>query len=170
MTDNDSSSKRSREIESLALPLLRKFLLVTLTVWLGWGLIHPGKASAQEAAASPAQPPRQDPEGEAPSFTFKAITRMVIVEVVVRDSEDNPVRDLTAKDLLVSEAIDGSQQIPQTIASLQLVEGAVASTRATPKGIVLNWLHKSFCPLSGAYGLSYYLSLTAARTDSTKFR
>jgi hypothetical protein len=158
MTDNDSSSKRSREIQPLALPLLRKFLLVALTAWLGWGLIHPGKASAQEAAASPAQPPRQDPEGEAPSFTFKAITRMVIVEVVVRDAEDNPVRDLTAKDLVVSEAIDGSTQIPQTIALLQPVEGAVASTRATPKGIVLNWLHKSFCPLSGAYELSYYLS------------
>lgn len=97
-------------------------------------------------------------ENAPPAFTLTAVTRLVIVDVVVRDSEDNPVRDLTANDLRVTETINGSQELPESIASFQPVDGAVASPSIESKGIVLSWLHKSFCPLSGAYELSYYLS------------
>ncbi len=88
---------------------------------------------------------------------------MVIVEVVVRDKEDNPVRDLTANDLQVSETIGDSKDptekaLPEKIASLQVVTEALAQRLDNSKGIVLGWLHKSFCALTGAYELSYYLS------------
>jgi len=100
----------------------------------------------------------QQPDSEAPAFTFTAVTRMVIVEVVARDREDNPVRNLTAADLQISETIDGSKEIPEKIASIRPVNDAVAAPSENKKGIVLSWLHKSFCPLTGAYELSYYLS------------
>jgi PA14 domain len=83
---------------------------------------------------------------------------MVIVEVIVRDAEDNPVRDLTAKDLRVSETIGDSKELPQKIASFRLVTEPLARRANNSKGIVLGWLHKSFCALTGAYELSYYLS------------
>jgi hypothetical protein len=83
---------------------------------------------------------------------------MVIVEVIVRDAADNPVRDLTAKDLRVSETIGDSKELPQKIASLRLVTEPVGERKDNSKGIVLGWLHKSFCALTGAYELSYYLS------------
>jgi len=108
---------------------------------------------ARDALPTPPQAPRQtDPE--APSFTFKAVTRMVIVEVVARDSEDNPVRNLTAGDLRVSERMDGSNEIPEKIASFRPVNDAVAAPAASTKGIVLSWLHKSFCPGVRAFVLS----------------
>ncbi len=83
---------------------------------------------------------------------------MVIVEVIVRDAADNPVRDLTAKDLRVSETIGDSKELPQKIASFHLVTEPVGQRKDNSKGIVLGWLHKSFCALTGAYELSYYLS------------
>ncbi len=83
---------------------------------------------------------------------------MVIVEVVVRDAADNPVRDLTTKDLRVSETIRDSKELPQKIASLRLVTEPLGQRKDNSKGIVLGWLHKSFCALTGAYELSYYLS------------
>jgi len=113
---------------------------------------------------SPLQAQKTIPTGPAeaetapPAFTLTAVTRLVIVDIVVRDSEDNPVRDLTANDLRVSETINGAEELPEAIASFQPVDGAVASPSTESKGIVLGWLHKSFCPLSGAYELSYYLS------------
>jgi PA14 domain len=137
--------------------IVRRFLVISLTAGavLGFGYSN---ARGQEPVPLLTRPVQERPESEAPSFTFKAITRMVIVGVVARDAEDNPVRDLTAKDLLVSETIDGAKPVPQTIASFLPMDGAVASSRAASKGIVLSWLRKSFCPLSGAYELSYYLS------------
>jgi PA14 domain len=83
---------------------------------------------------------------------------MVVVEVIVRDAADNPVRDLTAKDLRVSETIGDSEELPQKIASFRRVTGPLARRADNSKGIVLGWLHKSFCALTGAYELSYYLS------------
>jgi hypothetical protein len=113
----------------------------------------------QNTKAVPVPPQAAAPSQvtEAPSFKFTVVTRMVIVEVVVRDSEDNPVRDLTAKDLLVSEKTGDSQAIPEKIASFRPVTEPV-DRNANTKGIVLGWLHKSFCGLTGAYELSYYLS------------
>jgi len=83
---------------------------------------------------------------------------MVVVEVVVRDRADNPVRDLTAKDLRVFETIGDSKELPQKIASFRAVTDPEAQRAESTKGIVLGWLHKSYCALTGAYELSYYLS------------
>jgi hypothetical protein len=117
----------------------------------------------QQPAPVPPQPVSRQSQTEAPSFTFKVITRMVIVEVVVRDAADNPVRDLTANDLRVSETIGDSKELPkkelpQKIASFHLVTEPLTRRADNSKGIVLGWLHKSFCALTGAYELSYYLS------------
>src|SRR5579863_6163642 len=119
--------------------------------------------NAHQPAPVPPQPLSEQSQNEAPSFTFKVVTRMVIVEVVVRDKEDNPVRDLTANDLQVSETIDNSKDLPEKdlpekIASLQAITEPLAQRLDNSKGIVLGWLHKSFCALTGAYELSYYLS------------
>jgi hypothetical protein len=110
-----------------------------------------------KAVPVPPQAVAPKPGAEAPSFTFKVVTRMVIVEVVVRDSEDNPVRDLRDQDLQVSERIGDSKEIPEKIASFRPVTEPLDRS-ADRKGIVLGWLHKSFCGLTGAYELSYYLS------------
>ncbi|MGP0019849.1 MAG: PA14 domain-containing protein [Candidatus Sulfotelmatobacter sp.] len=93
-----------------------------------------------------------------PSFTFKVVTRMVIVEVVVRDTADNPVRDLTAKDLRVFETIGASKKLPEKIASFRSITEPLTQSADRSKGIVLGWLHKSYCALTGTYELSYYLS------------
>ena len=114
--------------------------------------------NAHPSAPVPPQPIWKQSQAEAPSFTFKVITRMVIVEVVVRDREDNPVRDLTAKDLRVFETIGESKKLPEKIASFRPITEPVAQDADRSKGIVLGWLHKSFCALTGAYELSYYLS------------
>jgi hypothetical protein len=110
------------------------------------------------AALVPPQPGSTQSQAEAPSFTFKVITRMVIVEVVVRDREDNPVRDLNAKDLRVFETIGDSKELPEKIASFRPITGAVTQDADRSRGIVLGWLHKSYCAVTGAYELSYYLS------------
>lgn len=44
------------------------------------------------------------------------------------------------------------------IASLRLVTEPLGERKDNSKGIVLGWLHKSFCALTGAHELSYYLS------------
>lgn len=120
--------------------------------------------NAQPAAGAPPQPSSDQSQTEPPSFTFKVITRMVIVEVVARDREDNPVRDLTAKDLHVSERIGDSGELPEKIASFRAVSEPLAQRVGSTTGIVLSWLHKSFCGLAGAYEMSYYLS-TESRKD-----
>src|SRR5690349_16002123 len=115
-------------------------------------------AQAKPEATNPPQASQQS-DSEAPAFTFTTVTRMVIVEVVVRDREDNPVRNMTAADLQVTETIDGSAPISEKVASFRPMDNAVAASAEDKHGgIVLTWLHKSSCPLAGAYELSYYLS------------
>src|SRR5262249_18555405 len=109
------------------------------------------------------QQPSKQSETEAPAFTFKAVTSVVIVDLVARDKEDNPVRDLIAGDLHVAENIDESAAIPEKIASFEPVTQAVRQRSTRTSGIVLGWLHPSFCPLNGAYELSYYLSPQSRR-------
>ena len=121
-----------------------------------------GLCPAQDAhnpAQDPAAPNQSTEPNSAqpPLFTFKATTRMVIVDVIARDSEDNPVLDLTANDLRVSEKI-GDSATAETIASFRPVQEVGTEKAIATSGIVLGWLHKSFCPLKGAYELSYYLS------------
>ncbi len=60
-------------------------------------------ALAQDQTAPPAQP-----QGTEPATTFKTETRLVPVDVVVRDKKDNYVRDLAKKDFKVYE--DGKEQ------------------------------------------------------------
>jgi hypothetical protein len=83
---------------------------------------------------------------------------MVIVEVVVRDRADNPVRNLTAKDLRIFETIGDSKKLPERIASFRAITEPLVQNADKSNGIVLGWLHKSYCALTGAYELSYYLS------------
>ncbi len=117
-----------------------------------------GDQNTHPSGSVPPQPISKHSQADAPSFTFKVVTRMVIVEVVVRDREDNPVRDLTAKDLKVFETIGDSKELPEKIASFRPVTETPAESADKSKGIVLGWLHKSYCALIGAYELSYYLS------------
>ena len=129
--------------------------------FLGSGALCFAQQDAQDihqiALVPPLQPSNQS-EAEALSFTFKAVTSIVIVELVARDQEDNPVRDLTSGDLHISENIDDSVAIPEKIASFEPVTEAVRQRSTRESGIVLGWLHPSFCRLAGAYELSYYLS------------
>jgi hypothetical protein len=122
------------------------------------GVAQEGQASLPGSEPEvPLSAPQQS-DRDAPSFTFKAVTRMVILGVVARDSEDNPVRDLTAKDLVVSEKLGDSPEITEKIASFQAVNEAAAEQSTQAQGVVLGWLHKSFCGLAGTYELAYYLS------------
>jgi VWFA-related protein len=66
------------------------------------------------------QSPTQDPAREIP--TFRTNVRRVIVDVVVRDSNNKPVHGLTAKDFLVAE--DGS---PQNVLSFDVHDLEVSS-------------------------------------------
>lgn len=117
-----------------------------------------GAQDPRQALPAALQQTQQPSDAEAPSFTFKVVASIVTVDVVVRDKEDNPVRDLSIGDLQVSEKIGDLPFIPQKIASFELVKDAAAQRLTRSNGIVLGWLHKSFCPLDGAYELSYYLS------------
>jgi hypothetical protein len=106
------------------------------------------------------------PVADTPLFTFKAVTSIVVVDLVVRDKEDNPVQDLTSNDLQISEKIGDSPAEPQKIASLEPVTETVRQKSTKANGIVLGWLHKSFCPLTGAYELTYYLSPESRKDGS----
>jgi hypothetical protein len=160
-----SSRDRSRA-PARRLPQQR-VLAVLAVAFLASGLscfAQNDREQAHQPAPIPSQPISEQLQNEAPSFTFKVVTRMVIVEIVVRDREDNPVRDLTTNDLQVSETIGDSKEIPEEIASLHAVTEPLAQRLDNSKGIVLGWLHKSFCALTGTYELSYYLS-PASRKD-----
>ncbi len=68
-------------------------------------------ALAQQQSTPPAQPAQtaQPAQGASePAATFHTETRLVPVDVVVKDKKDNYVRDLTKKDFKVSE--DGKEQ------------------------------------------------------------
>lgn len=117
-----------------------------------------GGQDLRQTVPAALQQTQESSEAEIPSFTLKAVTSLVIVDIVVRDKEDNPVRDLSTGDLQVSEKIGDLPSIPEKIASFEAVKDTAAQRSTRAGGIVLGWLHKSFCPLDGAYELSYYLS------------
>jgi hypothetical protein len=126
--------------------------------------------SGQQATPVPAQSVSRPLRNNTPSFTIKVVTRMVIVEVVVRDSEDNPVRDLTANDLQVTETIDDSKELAEKIATLRAVTEPLARRLDNSKGIVLGWLHKSFCALTGPTSFPITFRPIAARMGCTASR
>lgn len=102
-------------------------------------------------------PTLEQPEAPAPAFAFKVVTRLVILEIVARDREDNPVRDLTAGEFRIAERIGKSGELPQKVSYFRAVDSSVP--RGQPEGIVLGApQHTAFCGSSGAYELSYYLS------------
>jgi hypothetical protein len=157
-TDGDRSHEIGHRLPQGRVPaFVRTLALVILASGLP-SFAQNDNENPHQAAPVPPQSVSHSSQAEAPSFTFKVTTRMVIVEVVVRDSEDNPVRDLTPNDLQVSERINDSRELPEKIASFRAVTEPVAQRNDRSKGIVLGWLHKSFCALTGAYELTYYLS------------
>jgi hypothetical protein len=125
-------------------------------------------ARSQDASASPASQPQADtqpqPDTQPPSFTFTAITRMVVLQVVARDSEDNPVRDLTEKDLQISEQVGTSAVVPQKTASFRALNDLTAQPGKNDGVMLSAPVHLGFCKASGIYELSYYLS-TESRKD-----
>ena len=83
----------------------RGMVFLTGVCWLA-GL----PAWAQQQSTPPAQPAQtaQPAQGAEPAAIFHTETRLVPVDVVVKDKKDNYVRDLTKKDFKVSE--DGKEQ------------------------------------------------------------
>lgn len=150
-----SGNYRRRPIRSVivVLPLTVLFLATCVI-----GAAQEGEQGSRQPLASPPPPATPQREAEGPSYTFKTVSSIVVVGLVVRDKEDNPVRDLTISDIHVSEKIDESSPVPEKIASLEPVAEATRQKATRTGGIVLGWLHKSSCPLIGAYELSYYLS------------
>jgi len=64
----------------------------------------------------------QADQNNKPSVTFKAVTHHVVVDVVAKDKQGHPVRDLTAKDFQVSERVGWAGKVPETIAAFRLVD------------------------------------------------
>jgi len=133
---------------------------LTMFFLAGWALCFAQESGQEIRQSVPALPPQPTPQSEAagPSFTFKTVSSIVVVDLVARDKEDNPVRDLTSSEVRISEKIDDSSPAPEKIASFEPVTEATRQRATRTGGIVLGWLHKSSCPLTGAYELSYYLS------------
>jgi VWFA-related protein len=93
-------------------------------------------------AARAGLPPQQPPE----TATFHAGTRLVEVEVVVRD-KNGPVKDLTKEDFSVLDA--GKPQTIAVFRSGSSNDGA-APTAALPPGAVSNRIDSHGQPLNGA--------------------
>ncbi len=103
-------------------------------------------------------------ESEGADFTFKVVTRLAVLELIVTDADDNPVRDLTVEQLRVSERVEQSEELPQKISDFRSVNKAVERTSPQTEGMVLSAPHRaSFCGSDGTYEISYYLSSAARR-------
>ena len=149
---------------------------------LGTAQTPPPPIDPQAVPSRPEAVPEERPL-PVPSFTFKAITRLVVLDVVARDSEDNPVEDLTEKDFQITERTGPSQnsaqqdltkqglpqqglpqqslsqhELPQHISYFRIVQNSSTQKSAASGGIRLTApLPVAFCP-SKHYELSYYLS------------
>ena len=118
-----------------------------------------GLDAGSQTVPPPPAPVLEQPEVEVPSFSFRVVTRLVVLQIVAKDREDNPVRDLTAEELHVAERIGRSGELSQKISSFRFVDSPDSQTRVQAEGIVLDApLHTAFCGSSGVYELSYYLS------------
>lgn len=107
--------------------------------------------------AGPENTPNQ-PDSSLPSFTLKSVVRLVVLDVIVRDREDNPVRNLTERDFQVSERVGESSDVPQKISFFSTVNRPADKTARTEGIVLVTPLRSSFCDLGGIYELSYYLS------------
>jgi hypothetical protein len=71
------------------------------------------------------------PDSSLPSFTFKSVVRLVVVDVIVRDREDNPVKNLPERDFQVSERVGRSGDVPQKISFFSTVNRPADQTART---------------------------------------
>jgi VWFA-related protein len=122
-------------------------LLLALTIQL------PGQAANPPATTTPSAAPGQTTLGQAttdkvPVATVKVSTRLVSLEVVVRDHQGHPVPGLTAKDFEVSEQIPPNRgQRPQSISVFRAVnweelKAANKGPAALPPGVYSNLVNK----------------------------
>jgi hypothetical protein len=79
-----------------------------------------------------------------------------VLELIVTDADDNPVRDLTVEQLRVSERVEQSEELPQKISDFRAVNKPVEGTSPQTEGMVLSAPHRaSFCGSDGSYEISY---------------
>jgi VWFA-related protein len=109
-------------------------------------LLQPLAAQQTSASANKSTPNPQSPQSSRAGYTFKAQSDLVLVNVVARDRQGRPVRDLKPEDLTLLE--DGK---PQRIASFD-VENMATQTpgpeqaNLTGPTISLNLLTSSVTP------------------------
>jgi VWFA-related protein len=84
-------------------------------------------------AASPAILSAQQPSEEVPGITIRTSTRLVVVDVVVRDKKGQPVSGLKAEDFTVEE--NGKKQ---TIATFTPPGANQGSAKTLPPGVLSN--------------------------------
>jgi len=92
--------------------------------------------AAQQPAASAPNNPGNTSQATEPVVTLKTATRMVTIEVVVRDRQGHPVPGLSAKDFQLFEQIPPkNDQHLQTISAFQAVtlEGIRAASKGLPQ-------------------------------------
>ena len=105
------------------------FLIVVLNV-------ANGRIAAQQSSSAAPGTTGATAQGAEPTVTLKTASRMVTIEVVVRDRQGHPVPGLSAKDFQVFEQIPPRrEQNPQTISAFQAVtlEGIRNASKAAPQ-------------------------------------
>ncbi len=110
-------------------------------------------ATAPTPSAAPGQAPGQATTDKAPVATVKVSTRLVSLEVVVRDHQGRPVPGLTAKDFEVSEQIppkrDHRQQSVAVFRAVNWEELKAANKNPAPlpEGVYSNLVNQQSAPV-----------------------
>lgn len=113
----------------------------------------PPPSAAATQSTSVQSPAAQSPDDKAPVPTVKVSTRLVSLEVVVRDHQGHPVPGLTAKDFEISEQIPPKRDHrPQSISIFRAVnwaelKAANAKPVALPPGIYSNLVNRQSVPV-----------------------
>lgn len=112
------------------------------------------------------QSPSQEPAREIP--TFRTNVRRVIVDVVVRDSNNKPVHGLTAKDFLVAE--DGSPQNVLTFDVHDLEASSIAIPPNAPRMPTNNFVNIPATPEHGPLYVILYDMVNMEQDDQIDAR